>query len=299
VRYIGQYTQKSTGTVLSLGYPLGRGFWRMFNNYSYQQVQVTEINELYTDPSVLQRNPFLRDSLLLGQGGERIVSKITPSVVYNSIDQPIFPTSGKRLTASIDLAGIGGNTNFFKPMLEGVWFIRQNSRFVFGMRGQVEYIHPFTNNIELPIFEKLFLGGEYSVRGYDIRTIGPADPNVPYLVVGGDKSLLFNFEEQFTIAGPVRLIAFYDAGQVQPGLTTTTYPFVPIGGFNIYQTPAKPFSWKDFKTSTGLEVRFFMPVLNVPFRLIFAYNGHRDGIYDNSLQPQKAFQFRFAVGSTF
>ena len=263
VRYIGQYTQKSTGTVLSLGYPLGRGFWRMFNNYSYQRVQVTEINELYTDPSILQRNPFLRDSLLLGQGGERIVSKVTPSVVYNSIDQPIFPTSGKRLSMSIDLAGIGGNTNFFKPMVEGVWFIRQNSRFVFGMRGQVEYIHPFTNNIELPIFEKLFLGGEYSVRGYDIRTIGPADPNVPYLVVGGDKSLLFNFEEQFTIAGPVRLIAFYDAGQVQPGLTTTTYPFVALGGYNIFQTPAKPFAWKDFKTSTGLEIRFFMDAIKM------------------------------------
>jgi hypothetical protein len=42
-----------------------------------------------------------------------------------------------------------------------------------------------------------------------------------------------------------------------------------------------------------------MPVLNVPFRLIFAYNPQRDGVYDSSLQPQKAFQFRFAVGSTF
>ena len=54
-----------------------------------------------------------------------------------------------------------------------------------------------------------------------------------------------------------------------------------------------------FKTSTGLEIRFFMPVLNVPFRLIFAYNPSRAGVYDNTLQPQKAFQFRFAVGSTF
>ena len=37
------------------------------------------------------------------------------------------------------------------------------------------------------------------------------------LVLGGNKSLLFNIEEQITIAGPVRLIVFYDAGQVQPG----------------------------------------------------------------------------------
>jgi outer membrane protein insertion porin family len=167
------------------------------------------------------------------------------------------------------------------------------------MRGQIEYIHQFTGSRDLPIFEKLFLGGEYSIRGFDIRTIGPSDPVTPYLIVGGDKSLLFNVEQQFTIAGPVRLIAFYDAGQVQPGTTTTTTPFVDLGAFNSFTTPSKPFAWKDFKTSTGLEIRFFMPVLNVPFRLIFAYNPQRSGVYDNSLQPQKAFQFRFAVGTTF
>ena len=54
-----------------------------------------------------------------------------------------------------------------------------------------------------------------------------------------------------------------------------------------------------FKTSTGAEIRFFMPVLNVPFRLIFAYNPQRNGVLDNRLQQQKAFQFRFAVGTTF
>ena len=54
-----------------------------------------------------------------------------------------------------------------------------------------------------------------------------------------------------------------------------------------------------FKASTGLELRFFMPVLNVPFRLIMAYNPQREGVLDNTYQPQKAFQFRFAVGTTF
>jgi outer membrane protein assembly factor BamA len=166
------------------------------------------------------------------------------------------------------------------------------------MRGQFEYIHQFTGSKELPIFEKLFLGGEYSVRGFDIRTIGPQDPQNG-LVLGGDKSLLFNVEEQFTIAGPVRLIAFYDAGQVQAGPTTQQRLFVPLGEPNILNLPGKSFEWRDFKTSTGLEVRFFMPVLNVPFRLIFAFNPQRSGVLNNTLLPQKAFQFRFAVGSTF
>jgi hypothetical protein len=54
-----------------------------------------------------------------------------------------------------------------------------------------------------------------------------------------------------------------------------------------------------FKSSTGAEIRFFMPVLNVPFRLIFAYNPQRVGVLDNNLRPAKKFTFKFAVGSTF
>ena len=54
-----------------------------------------------------------------------------------------------------------------------------------------------------------------------------------------------------------------------------------------------------FKTSTGAEIRFFMPVLNVPFRLIFAMNPSRAGVLDNNLEPTEKWKFRFAVGSTF
>jgi outer membrane protein insertion porin family len=300
IRYIGQFTQQSTGGVMSFGFPLGRGFTRMFTNYSYEQVRVTEISDVYTDPLVLARNPYLRDSLLIGQGGERVISKVVPSLVHNTVDNPITPTTGKRFTLSMDLAGIGGNTNFYKPMAEAVVYWKQNNRLSLGYRAQYEYIHNFTGSKELPIFEKLFLGGEYSVRGFDIRTIGPQDPNTG-LVLGGNKSILFNIEELISIAGPVRLVIFYDAGQVQPGPEVVgPAAFTPLGAFYGSTVVAgKNFSLRDFKTSTGLEVRFFMPVLNVPFRLIFAYNPQRDGVLDNTLQPQKSFQFRFAVGQTF
>jgi hypothetical protein len=99
----------------------------------------------------------------------------------------------------------------------------------------------------------------------------------------------------------VRLIAFYDAGQVQPGPTIQGPPAFVADGVSLASTlvPGRNFEWREFKTSTGLELRFFMPVLNVPFRLIFAYNPQRSGVLDNTLLPQKAFQFRFAVGSTF
>jgi len=299
VRYIGQFTQQSKGGVISFGFPLA-GFTRLFTNYSYEQVRVTEISDVYTDPLVLARNPYLRDSLLIGQGGERVISKVVPTLVHNTVDNPITPTTGRRYSLSMDLAGLGGNTNFYKPTMEGVWYLRQNARMSLGFRGQFQYIHSFSGSKELPIFEKLFLGGEYSIRGFDIRTVGPQDPETG-LVLGGNKSVLFNIEELINIAGPVRLVLFYDAGQVQPGPTTAgPAPFTPQGQFfGSSILPGKSFNLRDFKTSTGVEIRFFMPVLNVPFRLIFAYNPQREGVFDNQLQPQKSFQFRFAVGSTF
>ena len=289
VRYIGQFTQKSTGGALTFGFPLGNGFTRMYTNYSYEEVGVTEISDIYSDPQLLAGNPWLRDALLIGQGGKRTVSKIVPSLIHNTVDQPIFPTTGRRLTASIDVAGLGGNTSFYKPRLEAVWFIRQHARMSLGMRGQWEYVRTYRDTSELPIFERLFLGGEYSVRGFDTRTIGPQDP-VSGLVLGGNKSLLFNVEQNFNIASQVRFILFYDAGQVQVG---------PQRAEDGSITPGRNFTLKDFKTSAGAEVRFFMPVLNVPFRLIFAQNLQREGVLDNTLRPQKAFQFRFAVGTTF
>ncbi len=277
IRYIGLFTQASAGGNFVFGFPL-RDFTRMFLNYSYERTKVKELNDAYLDPEVQARNPFLADSLLLGQGGRRTISKITPSVVHNTVDNPIFPTAGRRYTASIDYAGIGGDTNFYSPTVEGVWYIPQSRRVSIGLRAQAQYIAPFGSTTTLPIFERLFLGGEYSVRGFDIRTIGPRDPETA-IVIGGNKSLLFNAEYLISIAGPVRLVLYYDAGQVQDA--------------------GRKFAMRDFRTSTGAEVRFFMPVLNVPFRLIFAYNPQREGVLDNSFRPQQKFNFRFAVGSTF
>jgi outer membrane protein assembly factor BamA len=64
VRYIGQFTQKSSGAVLTMGFPIS-GFSRMFVNYSYERVRVTEIADVYPSPDVLARNPFLRDRCCL------------------------------------------------------------------------------------------------------------------------------------------------------------------------------------------------------------------------------------------
>ena len=162
-----------------------------------------------------------------------------------------------------------------------------------------------------------FLGGEYSIRGFDIRSIGPRDPQTQ-LVLGGNKSLLFNAEYLISIASQVRIVLFYDAGQVRdvgesfawqedlveleridPLLTDSLAisSLTPEGFSSIREKIVGRTS--AFKTSTGIELRFFMPVLNVPFRLIYAFNPQRGNVLNNNLRPQKATVFRFAVGTTF
>ena len=277
LQYIGLFTQASVGSNVTFGVPLAN-FTRMFLSYGYEEVTVSELNPLFTDPRVLQNNPFLQDSLLIGQDGRRTVSRITPSFIHNTIDNPVFPNSGKRFVTAFEFAGLGGNTNFYKPRFEGIWYFQTGPRTSVGLRAETEYIAPFGDTEVLPLFERLFLGGEFSIRGFDLRTVGPRDARTG-LVLGGNKSLLFNGEYLITIAQPVRLIFFYDTGQVQDRGT----------GFTI----------GDFKTSTGGEVRFMMPVMGVPFRLIFAYNPHRSGVLDNSFRPESAFNFRFAIGSSF
>jgi outer membrane protein insertion porin family len=265
-------------------------------------------------------NPFLADSLLTNSGGQRRVSKIGPSYLYNTIDNPIFPTTGRKLSLSMDVAGLGGNSKFYSGKSEAIIYAAHTRRTSVGLRAAYEFINPYGSTKNLPIFEKLFLGGEYSIRGFDIRSVGPRDL-ASGLVIGGNKSLLFNAEYLISIAGPVRLVLFADAGQVRDngqsfawkepvqvlrtinGLSATdaATSLYGVGGFTsdlatrtdtIGQTTA-------FKTSTGAEIRFFMPVLNVPFRLIFAMNPSRGNVLDNNLLPEKRFKFRFAVGTTF
>jgi outer membrane protein insertion porin family len=320
--YIGLYTQSSAGGNFVYGFQVA-DFARMFINYSLERVHVKDLNPAFNDPRVLAGNPFLADSLLVGSGNRRVVSKIGPSFVYNTVDHPIFPNTGKRYTLSLDLAGLGGNTKFVNPRAEGIWYFEHIPRRTsVGFRAQAEYITKYGDTIALPIFEKLFLGGEYSMRGFDLRTVGPRDA-LTGVVLGGNKSLLFNAEYLINIAGPVRLVLFADTGQVRdtgdkfawkesvfenqlppPTGITLTDPFssgilVNPNAPVIQTTRVKVGELSAFKSSIGAEVRFFMPVLNVPFRLIFAMNPSRGGVLDNNLQPEKKWKFRFAVGSTF
>jgi len=277
---VSGYTQESTGASLVTGFLVGK--WsRAFLNYTYEVIKLSEADPAdLTDPFYpgaggINYGPQY-DPLLYGDFGKRRESRITPNLVYNTVDSPFTPRAGMRHTATFMFAGgpLGGTVSYYRPNLEAILYLPVRRKMSLGMRAEAALIQPFGSTQVLPLYQRYFLGGETQVRGYPIRSIGPIDSQGRAL--GGNKFALFNAEYYFDIFGPVRALLFFDAGQAY--------------------LEGQPFSFDDFRISTGAEVRFIMPVLNVPFRLIYAINPNRTA-YESLFVPYSTF--KFAVGTTF
>jgi outer membrane protein insertion porin family len=273
---VAGYTQESTGASLVTGFLVGK--WsRAFLNYTYEVVQLSQ-----ADPADLT-GPFFPgnlgpayDPLLFGDFGKRKESRITPNLVYNTVDNPFTPRGGMRHTATMVFAGgpLGGTVSYLRPNLEAIVYLPQGKKLSLGLRAEAALIEPYGDTKVLPLYQRYFLGGETQVRGYQIRSIGPTDSSGR--AIGGNKFALFNAEYYFDVFGPLRALLFFDAGQAY--------------------LEGEPVRIEDMRISTGAELRFIMPVLNVPFRLIYAINPNRSE-FEKLYVPERTF--KFAVGTTF
>jgi outer membrane protein insertion porin family len=279
---VSGYTQSSTGFSVTTGLPVTR--WsRAFLNYAYEVIELSNL-----DPSQINQNSLYYgytggavygpsyDPLLFGDFGKRRESRITPSLVYNTVDNPWSPHSGMKHSLTLQFAGgpLGGTVNYIRPNAELIFYIPQARRLSLGLHGEAAWLSPYGDTRVLPFYQRYFLGGETQVRGYPIRSIGPIDSTGR--AIGGNKFLLFNAEEYLDVFGPLRLLAFFDAGQAY--------------------LEGDPMALKDMKVSWGVEARFIMPVLNVPFRLIYAINPNRSPFEQLYVDRHT---FKFAVGTTF
>jgi outer membrane protein insertion porin family len=266
------YTQKGKGISLIFGVPVGR-FSRLFTNYSYEVIGIEGLSvpggagESETPAGQPVFNP-----LLFSDFNDRTESRFTPNYIFNTVDNPFTPRRGMKHSLTFQVAGgpLGGTVDYFRPSVESIFYLPVGKKMALGTRLEVAYIRPYSDTLVLPYYQRYLLGGETQVRGYNIRTISPVDQTGRPL--GGNKYVLGNAEYYFDVIGPIRFLFFIDAGQV----------YLEQQNINL----------STLKISTGAELRFVMPVLNVPFRLIYAYNP------DPLLFTPKT-TFKFAVGTTF
>ena len=262
------YDRKGKGIDFTLGARI-KGFLRGNLSYGFEDVGITLPGAEEDDENASAVDPIW--GMMFGMGNYKI-SSISPSIYRNTIDSPLTPSRGTMFMASAKFAGgfLGGEIHLIKPRFEMSYYqpVIKNTRL--GFHAEYSFVHP-TRDEEVPFWERFYLGGERSIRGYNIYTIGPRSEQGTN--IGGSKSLVFNAEYIIPVGGPIFSILFFDAG-------------------NAYALDEK-IDIKNMYFSTGLELRIFIPALRVPFRLIFAYNNRI--IYTDD----KNFNFRFAIGTTF
>jgi len=259
------YSQLAKGISLIYGTRVYE-YWKFNLNYSFQKTILEVPSYQTSEGTIYYYNPYFYP-------GKYFVSAIEPVLYRSTIDSPLTPTRGTMFSAALRYAGsfLGGDVHLVRPKVEFARYQPFISNHVLGFHVEYQIVKP-TGEHTVPYWERFFLGGEQSIRGYEYFTIGPRDEN-NYLI-GGEKSLVANFEYIIPFGGGSLFgILFYDMGNAL--------------------LSSEKFSLKNMYTSGGVEIRVFIPALRVPFRLIFAYNNRKIYADDSN------FAFRFAVGTTF
>lgn len=268
IYYPGLYTQKSRGVNFSFGARI-KGFWRTNVTYGFEYLDIGPA-EVEDEEGSYVYNPYYYGG---SYGyGNYFVGSLSPVIYRSTVDSPLTPSRGTMYLVGCKLSGgiMGGEVSMIKPRFEWTFFHPIIKKHVIGLHLEYQFIKPLGGS-DVPFWERFYLGGERSIRGYDIYSIGPrSDEGVNQ---GGEKSIVFNAEYIVPVGGPLYSILFCDVG-------------------NAYAEDENV-SLKNLYLSTGLEMRVFVPALRVPFRLIFAYNSRKIYKDDSSLA------FRFAIGTTF
>ena len=233
------YDKKAEGWDVRFGFPITEDFTRLYWTYKHEEVEIDNIEDTAAE-------------IIKEQEGNSVTNSIATALVRDSRDSAIFPMKGSKNSISIEYAGdfLGGSNYFTKVVGSTTWYFPIFWDTVFMTRGIIGYAQG-NQGRELPIFERFYLGGMNTVRGFETYSIGPKDPDSGD-IIGGDKELIFNIEYIFPLlkGAGVKGVVFFDAGNA----------FNDDQDYNLDQ----------LRTSVGLGVRWYSPM--GPLRLEWGYN---------------------------
>jgi len=170
------------------------------------------------------------------------ISSVTPSLTYDSRDNPFDPTKGLYTGVSVKIASLAllSETDFFKLVAFGSTFKELSRRIVLAASVRGGLAQGTRDTTDLPLIERFFLGGRSTVRGFEQDGLGPKGPlGNP---IGGNVFFLGNLEFRFRITKSWRFVTFFDTGAVW--LDDTDVNFADLrytaGGGIQYNTPVGP-----------------------------------------------------------
>ncbi|GAB6177828.1 outer membrane protein assembly factor BamA [Desulfobaculum senezii] len=196
------YDRDTFGGRVRLGYPLGE-YTNFIWNYRLENYDVSDVD----DDAAWQ----IREV-----EGNHWLSSMTFGVKRRTTDKRFDPSKGSISSLSLEYAGgvLMGDDEFVKLVGDHSQYIPLWLDTTFHFHGRMGYA--FENGSdEIPVFERFYLGGISSVRGYKSRRISPIDPETGDRI-GGDKMAFVNVEYIFPLLEDlgVKGLVFFDAGNV-------------------------------------------------------------------------------------
>jgi len=194
------FTRTSFGGSLFISAPLSEFYRkRRFTQFSRVGLSYQLSTSSVKDPEVNEdpNNPTAFIPVVYKQP-DIITSRITGTFAYDTRNASIDPTQGRELSLQMALAGLGGDVRTYQPTLTYSHFIpvrrkRSDRPEVFGFRIIAGTVGSFATSSKvkeanslafvdgIPIFERYFLGDEFSIRGYNVRSISPLAPLDTYI----------------------------------------------------------------------------------------------------------------------
>lgn len=191
------YDKEATGFMVGFGKRFGE-YWGGNLAYRLENAKISDVSETAS-------------SIIKDQEGERTTSSITPTLSRDSRDNFLDPHSGSRNVFSATYAGLGGTNKFFKGTVDSTWYVPIGSSVTISLRGRYGYATGLGGE-DLPLYERFYVGGIYTIRGLDFGEAGPEDDTGTS--IGGTEKLIFNADFIFPILPSIKLkgVVFFDAG---------------------------------------------------------------------------------------
>ena len=234
------YEQTNMGAAMSLRQPLGdHGSLKL--EYRLEQVKVV----------VASNTPPDSEYILGHEDGSFLRSAMSLNYLYDTRDSNIQPRSGHKLDAVTTLAGLGGDVKSCTVSVQGqqYWNLKWRDS-IFSISGELASVEGL-NGKPVHVFERMFLGGGRTLRGFKFRDVGPRDnPNSTDESIGGKSLGYVSFEYTVPIIETVRAAVFYDTG------------FVNAASWDL--NPSNLYS------DAGFGIRLRLPISPMPLALDYA-----------------------------
>jgi outer membrane protein insertion porin family len=280
------YTETRTGGKFSLSKPFWSDYFIGSINYTLEQVGI-DLNQGYHGDietvsivegrPVVTVNPRNVPQAILDEEGDTLVSKIGITLAYDTRNSVLLPDAGQRtsFTAETASSALGGERDYYSLELRSAWFIRGLRKgHVLELTGRTGVTEGYSGDT-VPFYDRFYLGGLYSLRGFKYREISPREPGFDEPIGGG--TFVFGSAEysvpvveQEKGGAGIRFAVFYDYGFVN--------------------ADAYEFSNKSYSDNWGIGLRLNLPI--GPLRLDYAIPINHDQYSDGDSR------FQFGVGYT-